>query len=293
MKKKELNLEKVHVDHHTKASGNYLDKSWGGEKLAYTKAGWATVTHDGTIVEVLDAFSGEKAKQYFIDNNELFPSSQIDESDLINPIDIASKGVDDDSEIFQPAPPVTPATATLTIGANSTSFNLENIAITSGGAGYSTAPLISISPPNAITGTSVSGYVLQAADVDGSGVLQTAFLANISGTFGSGTNATGTGYPAGSAGSAVTNLSISGTGSGAALNLTVNNGSIIGLTFGVSGGEGTGYAAGDTVSFDFSAPAKTQAAATAQLTAGVVTSVSLDVSGNGYTAIPTITVAAP
>lgn len=113
MKKVELDLSKAHVDQYKPAE----DKSYDGLKLAYTKAGWATVTKDGTIVEVLDAFPGEKSSvvEDFDSRDELPSGSVIDESILLNPRDIGSEGVDDDSEVFDPTPNAALQLPTITI----------------------------------------------------------------------------------------------------------------------------------------------------------------------------------
>ena len=82
MKKEELDLSKAHVDQFKKSES----KSYSGEKLALTTAGWATVTQDGTIVEVLDAFPASQNDifQDFIDRNELPFEKQLTEEKILN-----------------------------------------------------------------------------------------------------------------------------------------------------------------------------------------------------------------
>ena len=85
MKKQELDLSKAHVDQFKSDP-----KSYSGSKLALTEAGWATVSEDGTIVEVLDAFpaSQDDIFQQLISRNEVESTAILDETLLINPTDI-------------------------------------------------------------------------------------------------------------------------------------------------------------------------------------------------------------
>lgn len=128
MKLSELDLTKAHVDQFKPAE----DKSWDGSALALTKAGWATVTADGTIIEVLCAFSGAKPSIYqAFDARSELPGAVIDETDLLNPKMIGSSGLSAvDSQIVDPSP-FAPNAALISAMSISNILNTINIAGTS------------------------------------------------------------------------------------------------------------------------------------------------------------------
>ena len=105
MKRSELDLAKVHVDQwgsvarkdRADRTVGAADKSWNGAKLALTRAGWATVTKDGTVVEVLDAFKGKKTTVIasFEERDEVNADDVINDTDLLNPAMIGSPGTSD------------------------------------------------------------------------------------------------------------------------------------------------------------------------------------------------------
>lgn len=99
MKKKEVNLSKEHVDLFKTEPKSHTNR------LAYTTAGWAVVTHDGTILEVIDAFQGAKQSVLndFISRNEIASSQELDETKAKNPTEIGLKANDprnDSTDLF-------------------------------------------------------------------------------------------------------------------------------------------------------------------------------------------------
>ena len=81
MKKKEVDLTKAHSDLYKTEPKSH------GSRLAYTTAGWATVTQDGTILEVLDGFQGAKQNvlDTFIASGDILSIAELDENQALNP----------------------------------------------------------------------------------------------------------------------------------------------------------------------------------------------------------------
>ena len=321
MKRNEIDLDgsingtrgAVHVDLYKTTE----DKSYSGEKLALTKAGWATVTKDGTIVEVLDAFPASIADitQAFIDRGEVPTGIEFLEELLENPLDISSLGDNGDSVLGGGSTPPVPLEITATASAIPTStFTIDEITIDEAGSGYTSAPTVTVSAPDSVdaaaSGTPTSGLgsgLLNTIDVDTAGQgYATAPSVTISAP--DSTNASLSGSAGQTAGvpdadqSALISQAGSGyvvpplieqaggTGSGATLTATLDAG---GAVISIASSGGTGYVGDESYTIE-TAPF-VQAVATATIgTSGEVTGISVDTDGEGYLSNPTITLdAAP
>jgi len=265
MKRTEVDLSKVHVDQF-KAE----DKSWSGDSLALTKAGWATVTEDGTIVEVIDAFPGELVEADFDARNEIPTGTEFVESGLINPKDIASGGTSGDSVLTGTGSAPVTALASATVDA---AFTVSGTTIDTAGSGYADGPvLVTVSAPDSADANLVETYTV-------SGTLATG---NLGLTIADG----GQGY------TPVVSVTVTGSSGLAPLAEAVldANGTITDITITDVGG------ALDTDVLSFSLGKSVdniQAVVSGTASGGVLTSLTIDNAGAGYVNAPTLTVAAP
>ena len=166
------------------------------------------------------------------------------------------------------APPAADqATVTATI---SGTFTVNGITSLDGKNGYAAAPTVTIAAPNAVT---AAGSITSL--VDGTGIQNMSVNTAGSGYITAPTTANGgITFSAGSGANVVANLSGAGTIASFKINAS-----------------GSGYSTLNTVTIIAPLPA-TQATATASISSGVVTGISITNAGAGYPDVPNITIAA-
>ncbi len=168
-----------------------------------------------------------------------------------------------------------PANVRATAVATISQGKLTGFMITNAGAGYTTAPVVTLSA-GPVAGTQAAGTITVT-----NGAVSGITLTNA-----------GRGYSPTTPPTVTVPAPLTGGGTQATATTTVANGRITGLT--ITAG-GSGYTSTPTVTF--SAPtAGTQATATATYSAGAVTAVTMTSAGSGYdptAAVPAITIAAP
>ena len=159
-------------------------------------------------------------------------------------------------------------TADVTATAPNTTWNLLNTwNIRKAGTGYTTAPLVTIGKPDAVTATATASLL--------TGVVDTIALTS-----------GGEGYP-----DNLTNIPTSGgTGTGLKVNTTAVDGVITAVTIHTGG---NGYTVGDTINIVPTGFGGTQAVITVSTESDRVSSVAMTAGGSAYTAAPTVTFSAP
>ena len=148
-------------------------------------------------------------------------------------------------------------------------YNLTNVfTIRKVGSGYTTAPLVTIGKPDAVTATATVTTI--------NGIVTALTITSA-----------GTTYP-----DSITNIptTTSGSGTGLKVNATASNGVIQTVTLHTNG---TGYAVGDTINIVPTGFQGTQAVCTISGASNKVGSFQMTAGGTGYTSAPTVTISAP